>query len=126
MVCEGQCVVMVVVKVGVLVGSVDDVVCVYYFIEGYGFDYVLFGLLYCIGYGIGMEGYESVNFVCGESMLFNVGMCFLNELGIYILGEFGVRLEDCLYMIYKGFVYFMELLFLLEDLLGKLVLFQLV
>ena len=25
-------------------------------------------------------------------------MCFSNEPGIYIQGEFGVRLEDCIYM----------------------------
>lgn len=80
----------------------------------------MFGLSYRIGYGIGMEGYESVNFVCGENMLFRKGMCFFNELGIYILGEFGVCLEDCLYMIEMGFVYFIELLESLVKLLGRL------
>ncbi|WP_424339609.1 M24 family metallopeptidase, partial [Henriciella sp.] len=30
------------------------------------------------------------------------GMCFSNEPGIYIFGEFGVRLEDCLYMTEEG------------------------
>jgi Xaa-Pro dipeptidase len=29
-------------------------------------------------------------------------MCFSNEPGIYIFGEFGVRLEDCLYITEDG------------------------
>lgn len=69
-----------------------------------------------------MEGYESVNFVRGEIMLFNKGMCFFNEFGLYISGEFGVWLEDCLYMIDKGFIYFIELFESIEKFLGKLIL----
>jgi Xaa-Pro dipeptidase len=33
-------------------------------------------------------------------------MCFSNEPGIYIPGEFGVRLEDCIYMTDKGAQWF--------------------
>jgi Xaa-Pro dipeptidase len=29
-------------------------------------------------------------------------MCFSNEPGIYLDGEFGVRLEDCMYIIEDG------------------------
>jgi Xaa-Pro dipeptidase len=29
-------------------------------------------------------------------------MCFSNEPGIYIYGEFGVRLEDCMYITEEG------------------------
>jgi Xaa-Pro dipeptidase len=29
-------------------------------------------------------------------------MCFSDEPGLYIYGEFGVRLEDCLYMSEDG------------------------
>jgi len=35
-----------------------------------------------------------------------VGMCLSNEPGLYIYGEFGVRLEDCLYMTESGPKYF--------------------
>jgi Xaa-Pro dipeptidase len=34
------------------------------------------------------------------------GMCFSNEPGIYIFDEFGVRLEDCLYMTEDGPAWF--------------------
>ena len=35
-------------------------------------------------------------------------MCFSNEPMIAIYGEFGIRLEDCLYMTDAGPVYFSE------------------
>jgi Xaa-Pro dipeptidase len=35
-------------------------------------------------------------------------MCFSNEPGIYIYGEFGVRLEDCFYMTAEGPHWFAE------------------
>jgi len=49
-----------------------------------------------------MDGHEPVNFVHGEETLLAPGMCFSDEPGIYIFGEFGVRLEDCLYMTDDG------------------------
>ena len=70
--------------------------------EGFGPDYKLPGLSHRTGHGIGMEGHESVNFVHGEQEKLRAGMCFSNEPGIYIPGEFGVRLEDCIYMTDKG------------------------
>ncbi|HBY40809.1 MAG TPA: peptidase [Alteromonas sp.] len=121
MVREGQRVAMAAAKVGAPAGSVDDAVRAYYLTEGYGPDYALPGLSHRTGHGIGMEGHESVNFVRGESTPLNAGMCFSNEPGIYIPGEFGVRLEDCLYMTHKGPVYFTEPPSSLEDPLGKLV-----
>jgi Xaa-Pro dipeptidase len=30
------------------------------------------------------------------------GMCFSDEPGIYIPGEFGIRMEDCWYMTEQG------------------------
>ena len=38
----------------------------------------------------------------GQEMPLAPGMCFSNEPGIYIYGEFGVRLEDCLYITGDG------------------------
>ena len=49
-----------------------------------------------------MDGHEPVNFVEGEDTPLAPGMCFSNEPGIYIFGEFGVHLEDCLYMTERG------------------------
>lgn len=83
-------------------GSVDERVRQFYNEQGYGPGYQLPGLSHRTGHGIGMEGHERVNFVKGEKQKLAPGMCFSNEPGIYIPGEFGVRLEDCLYITDKG------------------------
>jgi Xaa-Pro dipeptidase len=89
-------------QIGSAAGLVDDAVRKHYQAQGLGPDYKLPGLSHRTGHGIGMEGHESVNFVHGEQEKLRAGMCFSNEPGIYIPGEFGVRLEDCLYMTDKG------------------------
>ena len=88
--------------VGTPTGKVDDVVRTYYESEGFGPDYKTPGLPHRLGHGIGMDGHEPVNFVRGEPTPIAPGMCFSNEPGIYIFGEFGVRLEDCLYITDDG------------------------
>lgn len=103
---EGQNVAFAAAKVGAPAGGVDDAVRQYYASKGYDKNYALPGLSHRTGHGIGMEGHESVNFVRGETTPLNKGMCFSNEPGLYIPGEFGVRLEDCLYMTGKGPAYF--------------------
>ncbi|GEA10639.1 Xaa-Pro peptidase family protein [Alteromonas sp. KUL49] len=117
---EGQNVAFAAAKLGVPAGSVDDAVRAYYNTQGYGKDYALPGLSHRTGHGIGMEGHESVNFVRGESTVLKKGMCFSNEPGIYIPGEFGVRLEDCIYMTDSGPAYFTEPAESLAKPLGKL------
>ena len=94
---------------GTQAGRVDDVVRQYYEAEGYGPDYKTPGLPHRLGHGIGMDGHEPVNFVHGEETVLEPGMCFSNEPGIYIFGEFGIRLEDCLYMTEDGPQLFSEL-----------------
>ncbi|KKC27844.1 hypothetical protein WP12_01335 [Sphingomonas sp. SRS2] len=54
------------------------------------------------GFGVGMDGHESVNLVHGETTPLAPGMCFSNEPGIYIPGAFGVRVEDCFHMTAQG------------------------
>ncbi|WP_278384258.1 M24 family metallopeptidase, partial [Alteromonas mediterranea] len=105
---EGQNVAFAAAKIGEPAGKVDDAVRQYCASKGYSKDYELPGLSHRTGHGIGMEGHESVNFVRGENTPLKKGMCFSNEPGIYIPGEFGVRLEDCLYMTETGPAYFTE------------------
>jgi Xaa-Pro dipeptidase len=93
-------------KIDTAAGLVDDAVRKHYQAEGFGPGYKLPGLSHRTGHGIGMEGHESVNFVHGEQEKLKTGMCFSNEPGIYIPGEFGVRLEDCIYMTDKGAQWF--------------------
>ena len=87
---------------GTPAGKVDDVVRAFYESRGYGPGYRTPGLPHRLGHGIGMDGHEPVNFVRGETTPLAPGMCFSNEPGLYIFGEFGVRLEDCLHMTSEG------------------------
>jgi Xaa-Pro dipeptidase len=75
---------------------------------GFGPDYKVPGLPHRTGHGIGMEGHEWTNFVRGNKTPLAPGMCFSNEPTIVIYGEFGIRLEDCLYMTESGPKYFSE------------------
>ena len=118
---KGQQIAFEQAKLGNTAGSVDDAVRAYYQTLGYGPEYKLPGLSHRTGHGIGMEGHERVNFVHGETQLLKPGMCFSNEPGIYIPGEFGVRLEDCIYMTKTGAQWFTEPPSSLEQPLGKLI-----
>jgi Xaa-Pro dipeptidase len=59
---------------------------------GFGPDYRHF--THRVGHGIGMDMHEWPYLVRGNTTPLAAGMCFSDEPGIYIPGEFGVRLED--------------------------------
>ena len=99
---QGQELALETATVGTPAGRVDDVVRDFYEKKGFGPDYQTPGLSHRLGHGIGMDGHEPVNFVRGEQTPLAPGMCFSNEPGIYIFGQFGVRLEDCLYITEDG------------------------
>lgn len=67
---------------------------------GFGPDYKYFS--HRLGHGIGLDVHEWTNLVRGNKTPLQEGMCFSNEPGIYIVGEFGVRVEDCFYMSASG------------------------
>lgn len=46
------------------------------------------------GHGIGLDGHEDPYIVTGNTQTLEVGMTFSIEPGIYLPGEFGVRIED--------------------------------
>ena len=69
---------------------------------GFGPGYKLPGLPHRTGHGIGMDGHEWGNMVKGNKQILQQGMCFSVEPTISIPGEFGVRLEDCVYMSDEG------------------------
>src|SRR5215510_2484531 len=60
------------------------------------------------GHGIGLDGHEWTYFVRGNKTPIQPGMCFNDEPTIVIYGEFGVRLEDCLYITPNGPKFFTE------------------
>ncbi len=59
---------------------------------GYGPGYKYF--THRVGHGIGMDGHEWPYLVKANTRPLEPGMTFSDEPGIYIKGEFGVRLED--------------------------------
>jgi Xaa-Pro dipeptidase len=67
---------------------------------GFGPDYKYFA--HRLGHGIGLEGHEYPYLVRGNTLKLQPGMTFSNEPGIYIYGEFGVRLEDCMVVTEDG------------------------
>ena len=69
---------------------------------GFGPGYQLPGLPHRTGHGIGMDGHEWGNMVKGNQLPIQAGMCFSIEPTIAIPGEFGVRMEDCVYMTEQG------------------------
>jgi Xaa-Pro dipeptidase len=69
---------------------------------GFGPGYRVPGLPHRTGHGIGLDGHEWTNFVRGNTTPIAPGMCFSDEPMIAIPGEFGVRLEDCLYITEQG------------------------
>ncbi len=75
---------------------------------GFGPDYKVPGLPHRTGHGIGLDGHEWTNFVRGNKTPIQPGMCFSDEPTVVIYGEFGIRLEDCLYITEAGPKFFTE------------------
>jgi Xaa-Pro dipeptidase len=75
---------------------------------GYGPDYKVPGLPHRTGHGIGLEGHEWINLVRGNKTPMRPGMCFTNEPMIVIPGEFGIRLEDDMYITEDGAKFFSQ------------------
>jgi Xaa-Pro dipeptidase len=67
---------------------------------GFGPDYAHFS--HRVGHGIGMDGHEWPYLVRGNTLLLEAGMTFSDEPGVYLRGEFGVRLEDDMYITTDG------------------------
>lgn len=60
--------------------------------NGYGSGYKYF--THRLGHGIGMDGHEWHYLVGGNTKPLQAGNMCSNEPGIYIIGEFGIRIED--------------------------------
>jgi Xaa-Pro dipeptidase len=75
---------------------------------GFGPGYKVPGLPHRTGHGIGLDGHEWTNFVRGNKTPIAPGMCFSDEPMIAIYGEFGIRLEDCLYITESGAKFFTQ------------------
>jgi Xaa-Pro dipeptidase len=89
-------------QIGATCASVDAAARKVITDAGFGPDYKVPGLPHRTGHGIGLDGHEWTNFVRGNMTKLQPGMCFSDEPMIAIYGEFGIRLEDCLYMTPNG------------------------
>ncbi|MEP7343934.1 MAG: Xaa-Pro peptidase family protein [Gemmatimonadaceae bacterium] len=77
---------------GVACGDIDAAARKVIVDGGYGPDYTYFS--HRVGHGLGMDGHEWPYLVRGNKLPLQPGMTFSDEPGIYIKGEFGIRLED--------------------------------
>ncbi len=77
------------VRPGVTAESVDAVTRQVITDAGYG-EY----FIHRTGHGIGLDGHEDPYIVSGNQQILEPGMTFSIEPGIYLPGEFGVRIED--------------------------------
>jgi len=68
--------------------------------SGYGPDYKYFA--HRLGHGMGMDGHEWPYLVRGNTTKLAANMTTSNEPGIYIRGEFGIRLEDDMHVTESG------------------------
>ena len=94
------------IKIGAACETVDAAARNVIESAGFNKNYKLPGLPHRTGHGIGLDGHEWTNFVKGNKTLIAPGMCFSNEPTIAIPGEFGIRLEDCVYIAEDGAHFF--------------------
>jgi Xaa-Pro dipeptidase len=103
---EAQSAAFSAMKLGAPCESVDAAARAVIEKAGFGPGYKLPGLPHRTGHGIGLEGHEWTNFVKGNKTPLAPGMCFSDEPMIAIPGEFGIRLEDCVYFDESGAHFF--------------------
>src|SRR5690554_93001 len=89
-------------------GQIDDQVRVQLEKDGLGPNYDLPGLPHRTGHGIGLEIHEHPFILRGNEIPLQAGMTFSIEPMIVVENEFGVRLEDHIYMTKEGPKWFTE------------------
>jgi Xaa-Pro dipeptidase len=102
---------------GVECGAVDAAARKVITDAGYGPDYKYFS--HRLGHGMGMDGHEWPYLVGGNTSGLVPNMTFSDEPGIYIRGEFGIRLEDDMRITENGAELFTPQSPSLEDPFGK-------
>lgn len=99
---EAQAAAFAAAQVGVPCEAVDAAARKVITDAGFGPDYRVPGLPHRTGHGIGLDIHEWYHLVRGNKVPIAPGMCFSNEPMIAIYREFGVRLEDCMYITEGG------------------------
>jgi len=102
---------------GVECGSIDAAARKVITDAGYGPDYKYF--THRLGHGLGMDGHEWPYLVRGNPVKLQANVTTSDEPGIYIRGEFGVRLEDDMHVTENGAELFTPQSPSLEEPFGK-------
>ncbi len=102
---------------GVECGSIDAAARQVVTDGGYGPDYKYF--THRLGHGMGMDGHEWPYLVRGNPTKLQANMTTSNEPGIYIRGEFGIRIEDDMHVKENGAELFTPQPLSLETPFGK-------
>jgi Xaa-Pro dipeptidase len=97
---QAQSAALAAAKPGAEAGSVDAAARKVITGAGYGPDYKYF--THRLGHGMGMDGHEWPYLVRGNTTKLQPEMTFSDEPGIYIHGEFGIRLEDDMHITESG------------------------
>src|SRR6267154_944795 len=97
---QAQSAALAAAKPGAECGSVDAAARLVISNGGYGPDYKYFK--HRVGHGMGMDGHEWPYLVRGNATRLQPQMTFSDEPGIYIRGEFGIRLEDDMHITGNG------------------------
>ncbi len=102
---------------GVECGAVDAAARKVIAGAGYGPDYKYF--THRLGHGLGMDGHEWPYLVRGNTTKLQPNVTTSNEPGVYMRGEFGIRLEDDMHITESGAELFTPQSLSLEDPFGK-------
>ena len=94
---EALCQAIEAVKVGQLVSDIDKAARVVIEKAGFGKFFN-----HRTGHGIGLEIHEPPFITSTSNLVLEEGMVFTVEPGIYLPGEFGVRLEEIIYVTGDG------------------------
>ncbi|MCB9569084.1 MAG: aminopeptidase P family protein [Myxococcales bacterium] len=101
---------------GVSGGSIDEIARQVIDAAGHGPGYRRF--THRLGHGIGLQVHEDPYLVGGAEVVLAPGMVMSNEPGIYVPGEFGIRIEDIVAITPSGVEVFGPLSRSIEDPFG--------
>ena len=99
---RGQEIALETAKIGVPVGAIDKAVRAYYEGKGGARTTACPGHRIEPGTASAWTGMSRPTSCAATRRHSQAGMCFSDEPGIYIPGEFGIRMEDCWYMTEAG------------------------